>query len=254
MLIDTHCHIHDFDYPLSQDQVIDDAKKTGVKKMICIGTDVDNSKQALLFADKREGIFASVGVHPNNCLRGIEGLEFLIKQKPDKLVAIGEIGLDYHYGIENRENQIELFKKQLDLAVKYDLPVIFHVREAFDDFWKIFDEFKNNNVKIRGVLHSFTDSNENLKRAIKEGLFIGVNGFSTFTKDSNLMSMYSSLPLNNMILETDAPYLTPKPFRGKINEPAYVGVIANYHSLVRNITVEDLAKITTTNANKLFNI
>lgn len=254
MLIDSHCHIHDSDYPLNQDETIEKAKLAGIEKIICIGTDVENSKEALDFAKDRDGVFASIGVHPNNCQSGIDGLEGLIILKPNKLVAIGEIGLDYHYGREDRDAQIEILRQQINLALKHNLPIIFHVREAFDDFWQVYDEFKQNRSRIKGVLHSFTDNEQNLKRAIKEGLLIGINGFSTFTKDVNLNNLYRQLSLTSVILETDAPYLTPKPFRGKINEPAYVGVIASFHSSIREISIEDVKKITTNNATNLFNI
>lgn len=254
MLIDTHCHIHDFDYPVKWDEMYAKAKENGVKKFICIGTDVKNSKEAVLFAGAHKQCFASIGVHPNNCLLGIDGLEEILHSSNSRVVAIGEIGLDYHYGSKNYKKQIEILKKQLILANKYNLPVIFHVREAFDDFWKVIEEFEAKGISFKAVLHSFTDSIANLKRAIDRGYMIGINGFSTFTKDDALNELYRNVPLANVVLETDAPYLTPKPFRGKINEPAYVRDIVNFCALDRGVPAEDIISQTTTNAKKLFNM
>jgi TatD DNase family protein len=146
--------------------------------------------------------------------------------------------------------QIEALKSQLQTAVDNNLPVIFHVREAFDDFWPIFDSFP----AIRGVLHSFTDSIDNMQKALDRGLFIGVNGISTFTKDVSQLAMFDSIPLNSLVFETDAPFLTPTPLRGKVNEPAYVRLVAEFHAHRRGISLEDIAAVTTTNARTLFNL
>lgn len=253
MLIDSHCHIHDSDYPIDADEAIARAKKSGVEQLICIGTDADNSHQAIKFANSHENVFASVGVHPCNCESGLADIAGILAEGNKKVVAVGEIGLDYHYGKEQRDLQISLLKQQLELAVKYDLPIIFHVREAFDDFWPIIDEFIDKGVKLRGVIHSFTDKPDNAVEAIRHGFYIGINGFSTFIKDEELKNMYARLPLDKIILETDAPYLTPVPFRGKVNEPAFVRNIANFHASIRQISVDQVEKATTANVHKLFN-
>jgi TatD DNase family protein len=129
------------------------------------------------------------------------------------------------------------------------LPVIFHVREAFDDFWPIFDNYEG---KIRGVLHSFTDSQANMEAAIERGLYIGVNGISTFTKDEAQKEMFASIPLDKLLLETDAPFLTPTPFRGKVNEPAFVRQVAEHHAKIRGLSLDEIATATTANAHALF--
>lgn len=253
MLIDSHCHIHDSDYPIDADEAIDRAKKSGVEQLICIGTDAANSRRAINFANSHENVFASVGVHPCNCESGLGDIAKILAEGNKKVVAVGEIGLDYHYGKAQRNLQIELLKQQIELAIKYDLPIIFHVREAFDDFWPIIDEFVNKGEKLRGVIHSFTDIPENATKSIEYGFYIGVNGFSTFIKDEVLKNMYASLPMDRIILETDAPYLTPVPFRGKVNEPAFVRNIANFHASIRQISVGQVEKATTANVHKLFN-
>ncbi len=255
MLIDTHCHIHDPDYPLEIDEVIKNADKSGVTKMICIGTDEVSSKNAIEFAAKHnKKVFASVGVHPHDAKNGWSAIIGMVQGHDKSLVAIGEIGLDYHYDYSSHDVQIQALKFQIELALKNDLPIIFHVREAYDDFWKVLDDFELRGFKIRGVIHSFTDTPASAEEALKRGLYIGVNGYSTFTKDESQQAMFASLPIDRILFETDAPFLTPKPFRGKINEPAFVRNIAEYHASIRGISIDEIAAKTTSNAKALFNL
>lgn len=249
MLIDTHCHIHEPSYPLDQDEVIHVAHDAGVKKMICVGTSMESSLQAIEFAKNREGLFASIGVHPHDSKDGTNGLEQLISQS-DKIVAIGEIGLDYYYSHSPRDVQIQELENQLQLATKFHLPVIFHVREAFDDFWPIINNFS----QLTGVLHSFTDSQMNLEKALSRGLYIGINGISTFTKDASQIEMFNNVPLERTLLETDAPFLTPSPFRGKVNTPSMVSEVAKHYAVSHGVTLESVCEQTTTNAKTLFKL
>ncbi|MDB5161738.1 MAG: Preprotein translocase [Candidatus Saccharibacteria bacterium] len=246
MFVDTHCHIHESDYSLDPDEVILAAHEKDVSELICVGTSEMSSKQAIEFAATREGIFATVGVHPHDTKDGYNMISELAHS--DKVVAVGEIGLDYFYTNSPREMQIQALKDQIEVALAHNLPIIFHVRESFDDFWPIFDSYPS----IRGELHSFTDSKENLAKALERGLYIGVNGISTFTKDEAQQSMFDSIPLNKLLLETDAPFLTPAPLRGKINQPAYVRNVAEYHAKRRGISETDIAQATTANAHALF--
>jgi len=248
MLVDTHCHIHESDFSLDKDEVIQDAQIAGVTKMICVGTSVESSEQAIAFSQDRAGVYASIGVHPHDTKDGYD--ISTLAGSSSKIIAVGEIGLDYFYTNSPREVQIEALKAQLAVAVEHNLPVIFHVRAAFDDFWPIFDSFPG----LRGVLHSFTDTKEQLDKAIERGLFIGVNGISTFTKDEAQKAMFDAIPLDKMLLETDAPFLTPAPFRGTINQPAFVKIIAEYHAERRDVSVDNIATATTTNATALFAI
>lgn len=245
-LADTHCHIHDSTYPLNREEAMMRARAAGVKKMICIGTSQQSSRDALAFAAKHDGVFAAIGVHPHDTQDGWSELAELFTRP--KLVAVGEIGLDYFYTHSPREVQIEALQAQIELALKHNLPIIFHVREAFTDFWPIFDNFHG----IRGVLHSFTDTEAQLEQGLKRGLLIGVNGISTFTKNEAQMKMFASIPLDRLLLETDAPFLTPAPFRGTVNEPAFVEQIAAYHMRIRGISFEHIANVTTANADALF--
>jgi TatD DNase family protein len=247
-LTDTHCHIHESSYPLERQEVISRAAKAGVARMICVGTNEKSSEEAIGFVQDRDGMYASIGVHPHDTKDGWDKLEKLAGSP--KLVAVGEIGLDYFYTHSPREVQIKALEGQIDLALRHDLPIIFHVREAFDDFWSIFDNFRG----IRGELHSFTDSKANLERGLERGLYVGVNGISTFTKDEAQKAMFAAIPLEKMLLETDAPFLTPVPFRGKVNEPAFVRQIAEFHAGIRNVSTEQIADVSTVNAQTLFNL
>jgi TatD DNase family protein len=197
MLIDTHCHIHESSYPLSIEEVVTRASEAGVHKMICVGTNEQSSRDALRLAHAKPAVYAAIGVHPHDTIRGWGAIETLAS---DDIVAIGEIGLDYFYAHSPRSVQITALESQLQTAMSHNLPVIFHVREAFDDFWPIFDNFP----RIRGVLHSFTDTQINRDAALTRGLSIGVNGISVFTKDRTQQALFASIPLASLLLETDS--------------------------------------------------
>ena len=247
MFIDTHCHIHEAKYP-DVGAALERAYAAGVEKLVCVGTDNMTSREAASFAPQHNNVFFSVGAHPHDAKDGYEEVERLAKSGGEKLVAIGEIGLDYFYSHSPRDIQIRAFEAQLQLAVDQKLPVIFHVREAFDDFWPIFRNFPG----LTGVLHSFTDTTENMQKGMSEGLYIGVNGISTFARDKQ--AMWDALPLEKMLLETDAPFLTPTPHRGKVNEPAFVRNVAEYHANRRGVELETIARVTSANANTLFSL
>lgn len=252
MLIDSHCHIHSNDYPDSE-AAYQRAINGKVSPIICVGTDITDSQLAVSFAESHKNVFAAIGIHPHeasNELKRVNILrEYIIKKSPT-IIAIGEIGLDYFYEHSDRKLQWQLLERQLQLARDFTLPVIFHVREAFDDFWPIFDNFSG----IKGVLHSFTDTMQNAERAFANNLYIGINGIATFTKDRAQQQMFREIPLSKILLETDAPYLTPVPYRGKLNEPAYVRVVAEHIARERNLSLEDVARQTSHNATILFNL
>jgi TatD DNase family protein len=266
-LVDTHCHIHSTSAKddhtaqlwsklgISTEEIIDRARLEGINKLICVGTDIDDSRLSVALAGKNRVCFASVGIHPHETDRYVndsstcDDFESLLK-KP-KVVAIGECGLDYFYHHSGKQAQIRLLKLQLDMALKHDLPLILHVREAFSDFWTIFDNYQG---RLRGVLHSFTDSQLNLNKAVERGLFIGVNGIVTFNKDPKARDMYRHIPLERILLETDAPYLTPTPYRGNINEPKFIRTICEYLSELMEEDPNRLAVQSTNNAHLLFGI
>ena len=250
MLIDSHCHIHDATfYPENQEEVYQRAIENDVQ-MILVGTSEVDSRAAVEFAATHESTWAVVGVHPHETKEGWGVIKQLLAKRPGKVVGIGEIGLDYHYSNSPREVQLKALEEQLQWAVDYNLPVSFHVREAYADFWPIFDNFTG----VRGVLHCFTDTAETLEKALARGLYIGVNGISTFTKDAAQQQMFATIPLEKMLLETDAPFLTPKPFRGKVNEPTYVREVAKYYAEVRGLTFDGISVATTANTKALFGL
>lgn len=251
---DTHCHIHEARYA-DCDGALERAHLSGVKRLICVGTDEITSQEAVTFATQHGTVWASVGLHPHDATHGLDSihiLEKLIKNDINvhvgKIVAVGECGLDYFYTHSPKETQVKMLEAQLDLATRYNLPVIFHVREAFDDFWPIFDNYRG----IRGVLHSFTDSAENLDKAYARGLYVGVNGISTFTKDEKQRAMFASIRPDRLLLETDSPFLTPVPHRGKLNEPAFITNVAHHIANLQAINLEELSRATERNATTLF--
>jgi TatD DNase family protein len=251
-IIDTHCHIQDDEYKFNIEDVLMRAKESGVKKMICIGTDYRTSKLAVELAEKHENIYAVIGVHPHESNKQNQDIESLIGSK--KIVGVGEIGLDYFYMHSSKESQIASLKLQLEIASKYNLPVVFHVREAYEDFWPIYDEHVEKYPDFKGEIHSFTDNQDNLDEALRRGLYIGVNGISTFTKDEYQKKVFSSIPIDSLLLETDSPFLTPAPFRGKMNEPSYCMEIAIFWSNLLGVTLEELTEKTYSNATKLFKL
>jgi TatD DNase family protein len=251
---DTHCHIHEASYP-DAEQALSRAHEQGIARLVCVGTDEATSDEAVAFAKKHENVWASVGLHPHDAKTGllaVEQLEGLIENDKNphvgKIVAVGECGLDYFYTHSPKEAQIAMLEAQLDLASHHDLPVIFHVREAFDDFWPIFDSFPG----LRGVLHSFTDTRENLEKGLARGLYAGVNGISTFTKDQKQHEMFAAIPTNRLLLETDSPFLTPIPHRGMVNEPAFITHVAHHIANLQSINLEELSRATERNATTLF--
>lgn len=253
MLIDTHCHIHE-SYELPITDVLQRAEEADVLRYVCVGTNEESSRQALEFAAKHAEAYASIGVHPHDTEHGWSAITELAQQGTSKLVAVGEIGLDYFYTHSPRETQLEALKEQMKAALDNNLPIIFHVREAFDDFWPVYEVFEQEYGRVPGVLHSFTDSRENMEKAVAKGLYIGVNGISTFTKDPQQQAMFDAIPLDHLIFETDAPFLTPVPYRGKVNEPAYVRVIAQYHADRRGVPLKDISEASSRNARALFSL
>ena len=246
-LIDTHCHVHDSQfYADDRENVMSRAADAGVK-MLCIGTSEQDSQEAIEFAALNDNVWAVVGVHPHDTKDGWQEIAQLLKEH-NEIVGVGEIGLDYFYDNSPRDIQLRALEEQLQWASDYQLPVSFHVREAFDDFWPLFDNFSG----IRGVLHSFTDTKQTLETALSKGLYIGVNGISTFARDKS--SMWDAIPLERLLLETDAPFLTPVPLRGKVNEPAFVRHVAEYHAKRRRVELETIALTTSANAKTLFKL
>ncbi len=252
-LIDTHCHIQFADYNISPEIVIKAAETSGVTRIICVGCTLNDSSLAVKLSEEHPSIYASVGIHPHEAtaigdnLTLLKSLAQLVPNK--KVIAIGECGLDY-YRHEPSMAQTKLLEYQIELALKHDLPLIFHVREAFEDFWSVIDNFKG----VRGVVHSFSATIKELDQTLSRGLYIGLNGIVTFSRDEAQIAAAKAVPLDKLFLETDAPYLTPTPYRGKVNESKYVRVIAEFLCKLRGEPLAIVASATTRNAKNLFNI
>lgn len=253
-LVDTHCHIHFGNYPLSVERVITEAEKAGIKKIICVGCSLSDSKLAVELAAKHKNVWASIGAHPHdgqdylNEPRLLEKFKHLLSQP--KVVAVGELGLDYFHQHTIRADQEKVLRSQLDIAQHYDLPYIFHVRDAWDDFWRIVDDYKIE----RAVVHSFSATTKELKQVLDRGFYVGLNGIMTFTNDQAQLAAAKKIPLNRLVLETDAPFLTPKPDRGKVCEPRHVLHTAKFLADLRGENLDKIMKQTTKNAKELFNI
>jgi TatD DNase family protein len=268
-LADTHCHIQSAGLEkgerttrqlwarqagLTGAAMVKSAAEAGVTRLLCVGCDPEDSRLAADFAGKHEGCWASIGIHPHEAKhfagRQAELERFAELIGRPKVVAVGECGFDFYYEHSPKAAQAEVLRFQIELALKHDKPLVFHVRDAFSDFWPVFDSYRG----LRGVLHSFTDSAENLEKALERGLYIGVNGIATFAKDPAQLAVYKSVPLANLLLETDAPFLTPTPYRGTVNEPKRVSAVADFLAELRGEDRRDLAVATTSNTRKLFGI
>ena len=253
MFVDTHTHL-DFDaYNEDRENVIQRAIENQVLAIITIGTDLETSKQAILLADKYASIFASVGIHPSDCANVKDSDFDLVKELAghEKVIAIGEIGLDYYHMHAEKDVQQNSFKKQIGIAKELDLPMIIHNRDSHDDMLKI---LKDENVnEIGGVMHSFSGDLPYLNKIINMNLHISFTGNITFKKSTS-DELVKKVPIENLLLETDSPFLTPVPLRGKRNEPAFVIHTAKKIAKIKEIDIEILAKVTTENAKSLFRL
>lgn len=250
MYIDTHCHLSKIDYDNIND-VMNENRKNDIDKIVVSGYSKESIEEVVNLSKQYDDIYLTLGYHPSEVnYINEQDLEYLEKllQTTDKLLGIGEIGLDYHYGKEDREKQIKLFKKQLSIAEKLDLPVIIHTRDACGDTIDILKQYN-----IRGIIHCFSGSIEIAKEYINMGFLLGIGGVVTF-KNSNLYKVIETVSLDNIVLETDSPYLTPEPFRGKKNSSKYIPIIASKIAEIKGISVNDVSDATTNNAMKIFDL
>ena len=262
---DTHCHIHEAagasDVAAKWHKagitdpvpLVKAAKQHGVDRMITVGCTLTDSKLAVAFAGQQDGVWASIGIHPHEAAAHTDKTilkEFAALASLPKVVAVGECGLDFYYNHSPKKEQLQLLRFQIELAMEHGLPLIFHVRDAFDDFWPVFDSYKN----IRGVIHSFSSGIEDLEQILARNLYVGLNGIMTFTKQARQLEAAKAVPLKNLLLETDAPFLTPQPLRGTICEPRHVRVTAKFLAELRAESLETLASVSTHNAHDLFHL
>lgn len=256
---DSHSHYNDEKFDEDRKEIIQEIYNSGVTKFICAGYDIESSKLSLEIANGYNFIYSIVGISPNDVPKSlsevdlmIEEIENIIKQdKNNKIVAIGEIGLDYYWNKENKDIQREVFIKQIKLANKYNMPIVIHTREAVDDTLKILRE---NSVNNKGVFHCCPLNRELVKQGLDLGFYISFAGPVTFKNSKNAEEIVNMVPINKMLIETDSPYLAPEPKRGTRNDSRNVKHIAEKIASFRNISVEEVANYTYENAMKIFRI
>ncbi|KYD00936.1 TatD family hydrolase [Heyndrickxia sporothermodurans] len=254
MLFDTHVHLNDSQYAEDLEVVIQNAKEAGVSNMVVVGFDRPTITKAMELVETYEFLYASVGWHPVDAIDMTEQDLAWIEQlaKHPKVVALGEMGLDYHWDKSPKYIQKDVFRKQIRLAKKVKLPIIIHNREATQD---IVDILKEEDAKeVGGIMHCFSGSTEVAKECIDMNFFISLGGPVTFKNAKKPKEVASEIPLSHLLIETDCPYLAPHPYRGKRNEPAYVKLVAEQIAMIKGIPLEEVAEITNRNAKRLFGI
>lgn len=251
LIFDTHAHYDDKSFDEDRSEVLKMLPKNNVFAVVNAGADIESSVKSIEISKEYDYVYASVGIHPENIPDDksdyMKILEDLLKS--EKVVAIGEIGLDYHYTKDNKADQIELFENQINLAVNHDLPIMVHDREAHGD---TMDLLKKHNPK--GIVHCFSGSVEMAKEVIKLGMYIGIGGLITFKNAKTAVSVVENIPLSSIVLETDAPYMTPVPFRGTRCNSSHIKYTAEKIAEIKKIDVNEVLKITKENALKLFNL
>ena len=254
---DSHSHYNDEKFDEIREQIIEDTYKSGVTKFICAGYDVQSSKKAIEISQKHEFIYSICGISPNDIPQSEEELWKTIDeiskivQQNKKIVAIGEIGLDYYWNKENKELQKKAFIKQIELANKLELPIVIHSRDASVD---TIDIIKNNIVNKRGIFHCCQLNQEMVKKAINLGYYISFAGPITFKNSKNAKEVVDLVPMDKILIETDSPYLSPEPNRGKRNDSRNVKYVAEKIAEFKNMSLEEIARITYENAMRIFEI
>lgn len=267
MLIDTHCHLNllahkDFDKPLPENfkevltPFIEDATKNNVTTIINVGTNVIESNNCIQIAQSFDNCFAAVGIHPTDTNTMDKNdthkiADFVTHRTENKIVAIGEVGLDYYHP-HDKKKQREIFEFHIQLALEHNLPLIIHTRNAGDEVLTILDHFKSEQLK--GIIHCFSEDENFAHKALDLKFLLGIGGTLTYPKNQQLRDIFSSVDLHHIVLETDAPFLAPQSIRGKQNTPAQINTIAHFLASLRNISYEKVATQTTNNAKMLFRI
>ncbi|MFD0051754.1 TatD family hydrolase [Actinomycetes bacterium NPDC127524] len=254
MLFDTHVHLNDLQFSEDLEEVIDRMKEAGVSNVVVVGFDRPTITRAMELVETYEFMYAAVGWHPVDAIDMTDGdLEWIeeLSSHP-KVVAIGEMGLDYHWDKSPKDVQKEVFRKQIRLARKVKLPIIIHNREATADIVAILKE--EHASEVGGIMHCFSGSAETAKECIDMNFYISLGGPVTFKNAKKPKEVAAEVPLDRLLIETDCPYLAPHPYRGKRNEPAYVKLVAEQIAEIKGVAPEEIAAVTTQNAKKLFGI
>ena len=249
MIIDTHAHLNTEAFESELDATIERASLADVKQIIVIGMNPKANVRALELAS-RENLYATIGLHPSDVSEGLDIETIKQQSKHPKVVAIGEIGIDLYWVKDNLDLQVQVFKKQLELAIELDLPVVVHMRESAKEIYEVVKNYPN----LNGVMHCFSASLEWAMKFIELGFYIGIGGPVTFKNNLEAKQVATHIPLDRLLVETDSPYLAPVPYRGKQNEPAYTKLVVEEIAKLREITIEEVSTMTTQNAQRLFRI
>ncbi len=256
MIIDSHCHLNMLDpekYAGDISYLIKKAAEQGVEHILCVGVDLENSKEAVAIAEQYDSVSASIGLHPSEARDYVITHEELIElANHPKVIAIGETGLDYHYNKDNLEGMRQRFRTHIQAAREIKKPIIVHTRDAREDTIAILKEEKAH--ECGGVMHCFTESWEMAEQALEIGFYISFSGIVTFKNAKEVAEVASRVPLERILIETDAPYLTPAPYRGKPNEPQFVRFVAEKIAELKDVTFDEVAKATTQNFYDLFKV
>jgi TatD DNase family protein len=255
-IIDIHAHLTDEYFDPDREQVIARAKEAGVSTIICAGSDPDTTSGAVRLAEKYDFIYATAGIHPNHSKDAgeyqIERIDELANHR--KVVAIGEIGLDYYRESSPRQKQLEVIRKQLELALRLDLPVVVHCRRAEEDMLPLLKEWTASSQKARGVIHCFSRGTEIAKQYLEMGFYLSFGAYVTYPKNTDLQAVIREIPLERMVIETDAPYLPPQDRRGQRNESSYMPQTLAFIAQAKEVPAETIAVETTKNARRLFRL
>lgn len=256
-LFDSHCHLNDEKFNEDRKELIENLRKQGVKRLVTAGYSLESSKQAINLSKEYDFIYATIGISPNDVPKTLKDLDKDLNNIKDlykegeKIVAVGEIGLDYYWNTENKEIQKEAFKRQIELANNLNLPIQIHTREAIADTLEI---LKDNKVNRKGIFHCCPFNRELVKEGLKLGFYISFAGPTTFKNSKNAVEIIKMVPDDKMLVETDSPYLSPEPFRGKRNDPSRVQYIIKKIAEVKEKSFEEIEKMVYENANTIFNL
>lgn len=252
-VFDTHCHLDDEKFSEDREEAYQRMLDSQVKRCVCVGSDLPSSRRCIDLAGKHEAIYAAAGVHPHEAKDAppdyLDTLDSMLKEP--KVVALGEIGLDYYYDFSPRDTQKKVMAEQIDLAINLDVPVIFHIRDAHGD---MVDHFRSRKKLPRGIIHCFSGSAEIAKEYVRMGFYISFAGPLTFKKAPHLWEAAMVVPLDRLLVETDSPYLAPEPLRGRRNEPANVVWVLKKLAALRELPEEQMAVITWENACRIYGI
>ena len=254
MIVDSHCHLLHQKNNSSISTLLKNAENNGVSKLLNISTKEDEFDKVINLSKKYDNIYCSLGIHPHESMSSSDRVftQILELSKFRKVIGIGETGLDFYYNHSNKKSQISSFERHIEISQETDLPLIIHMREAEDEIYRLIKKYYKKK-EFKGLIHCFTGSSEIVKKLLPYNFYFSLSGIITFKNSESLRKSMKSIPISNMLVETDSPYLAPEPMRGKVNEPSFIIHTVEYIANMINVSTEKLSKKTTQNFYKLFN-